>query len=37
MEIGDGQVAILEGLVGNERVIISWDRPLDMGMRVIEE
>ena len=30
-------VKTMEGLVGNERVIISWDRPLDMGMRVIEE
>ena len=36
-DLGDGQVAILDGLVGNEQVIVSWDRPLDMGMRVIEE
>lgn len=36
-DLGNGEVAIIDGLVGNEKVIISWDRPLDMGMRVIEE
>ncbi|MEG0125901.1 MAG: hypothetical protein RR505_06650 [Raoultibacter sp.] len=36
-DLGNGEVAILDGLVGNEKVIVSWDRPLDMGMRVIEE
>lgn len=37
MELGNGEIAILDGLVGNEKVIISWDRPLDIDMRVIEE
>lgn len=36
-DLGDGEVAIIEGLVGNESVIISWDRPLNFDMQVIEE
>lgn len=37
MDLGNGEVAILEGLSGHEKVIISWDRPLDTNMRIIEE
>ncbi|MDO5377717.1 MAG: hypothetical protein Q4G52_05210 [Clostridia bacterium] len=37
MDLENGEVAILEGLAGHEKVIISWDRPLDINMRVIEE
>ena len=36
-DLGDGEAAVLEGLTGYEQVIISWDRPLDSGMRVIEK
>lgn len=36
-DLGDGEVSIISGLNGTENVIISWDRPLDTGMRVIEE
>ena len=36
-DLGDGMAAVVEGLTGYERVIVSWDRPLDFGMRVIEK
>lgn len=36
-DLGNGEAAVLEGLSGYENVIVSWDRPLDSGMRVIEE
>lgn len=36
-DLEDGQVAVLSGLVGNERVIAAWDRPLSQGIRVLEE